>query len=1021
MPEEIPNSVMIYEIKGQNSTDPGQQNYRSLLSADRQYFYWNQRKFVNLQIGDVVFVVNKTGNEVLHAELDATEIPTEYESSKDKTTFSDLDQTYMVQGKWDPFVRLKVVKAIKAPSDWTWKTLGSSENTYLLGDHVSANSAANNVERVNLLMSLPGHDEHGRELLRKCVLQLQESHKPSNNPRTENISDLFDILKRYGDENILFHSTARKATYSITEYEPDKFQVNRLDANEPVKINPSTYGQKIKSLAKHDGILPFSGFASPVALKNSLIQSRSLALSPDRKNVLDVSDPHKRLTLFCEIVNNLHVSSTSDGPKLYKPAMLACVIEAIDEGELTKNEIKFDFIAPLFIQKMKSLGVQTTPENAAQPFYHLTNDLIWLHAVYDVQDRMREGRDGPAAARNKVKYALLKDTFWECLKTEENRKTIMDALNKKWFGGSNTPNFWIEKSHVAKRPDRLNGDHALGKALWSPQKASGNRDIYSAMRDVKTGDIILHLVDNDSICGVSIAESSYDDSFQGIEGTDWEGPGYRIQLKDYEPLTQKIHRDEFFKNEQYKDALLAIRNTHTGLFYNKDLTLNQGSYLTASPPELVELFNLIYFAKTGKDLPHCSDILKKLIKNKHSNLDTFQMDKLPENIIKYPLVQCGLTKPFTILTGASGTGKTKLAESLAGHYRNRSDVSKATNVSIVPVGADWTDNRNVLGFVNHLRDTGPEGAKQPIYQSTPVLDLLLEAIQPSSNSTPHFLILDEMNLSHVERYFADFLSTMEQTDGKLYLHDEGPDRDDTFTLSRFEGDHTGVPRSISYPDNLYIIGTVNIDETTYMFSPKVLDRANVIEFKVEHQDISNFLDSPGNYPETEQAAKGAAEAFHHLGLQARHGDLNALPEPVQEEVQKHLLELFDIMQEGRFEFAYRTAKEVMRYMSVCRHLAADKDAWDNNTDNKGWKSDLDDQVLQKILPKLHGSIGRVGPLLANLADYCHQGKPAEEGKSKALKEFIDLKPDDSGFKKSYSKLRSMSQTLIDEQFVSFIQ
>ena len=74
-----------------------------------------------------------------------------------------------------------------------------------------------------------------------------------------------------------------------------------------------------------------------------------------------------------------------------------------------------------------------------------------------------------------------------------------------------------------------------------------------------------------------------------------------------------------------------------------------------------------------------------------------------------------------------------------------------------------------------------------------------------------------------------------------------------------------------------------------------------------------------------------------------------------------------------------------------------------------------------LVAKLHGSIGRVGPLLANLADYCHQGKPAEEGKSKALKDFIDLKPDDSGFKKSYSKLRSMIQTLIDEQFVSFIQ
>ena len=378
-----------------------------------------------------------------------------------------------------------------------------------------------------------------------------------------------------------------------------------------------------------------------------------------------------------------------------------------------------------------------------------------------------------------------------------------------------------------------------------------------------------------------------------------------------------------------------------------------------------------------------------------------------------------LTKPFTILTGASGTGKTKLAESLAKHLRNHEDISKASNIAIVPVGADWTDNRNVLGFVNHLRDTGPEGSKLPIYQSTPVLDLLLEARKQGNKDTPYFLILDEMNLSHVERYFADFLSTMEQGNGILQLHSEGPRDDEQFTLPRFGGDPDGVPRSISYPDNLYVIGTVNIDETTYMFSPKVLDRANVIEFKVEHDDISNFLDKPGNYPEFEKADDGQAQAFHKLGMQARANDLKALPKAVHNEVQKHFLNLFDIMQEGRFEFAYRTAKEVMHYTSVCRHLSDDKTVWDNITGNEGWKSDLDDQVLQKILPKLHGSIGRVGPLLASLADYCHQGK-AVDG-DKGLKAILELEPQTAEFKKSFTKLQSMIRTLLDEQFVSFIQ
>lgn len=64
---------MVYEIKGQNTTDPGQVNYRILTSPDKRFFYWNDRKFKNLKSGDVVFVVNKTGREVLHAELEAAD------------------------------------------------------------------------------------------------------------------------------------------------------------------------------------------------------------------------------------------------------------------------------------------------------------------------------------------------------------------------------------------------------------------------------------------------------------------------------------------------------------------------------------------------------------------------------------------------------------------------------------------------------------------------------------------------------------------------------------------------------------------------------------------------------------------------------------------------------------------------------------------------------------------------------------------------------------------------------------
>ncbi len=94
-----------------------------------------------------------------------------------------------------------------------------------------------------------------------------------------------------------------------------------------------------------------------------------------------------------------------------------------------------------------------------------------------------------------------------------------------------------------------------------------------------------------------------------------------------------------------------------------------------------------------------------------------------------------------------------------------------------------------------------------------------------------FLILDEMNLSHVERYFADFLSGFESNE-KIHLHSNG---NETQTISK-----KNIPEKIRLPDNLFVIGTVNVDETTYMFSPKVLDRANVIEIKTSEENLKHF-------------------------------------------------------------------------------------------------------------------------------------------------------------------------------------
>lgn len=384
------------------------------------------------------------------------------------------------------------------------------------------------------------------------------------------------------------------------------------------------------------------------------------------------------------------------------------------------------------------------------------------------------------------------------------------------------------------------------------------------------------------------------------------------------------------------------------------------------------------------------------------------------------LLKSLLTKPFVILTGNSGTGKTKLGQLLAHWLTGDSEEAKC-GYAVVPVGADWTDNRNVLGFVNHLRPN-PKQKNRPVFNSTPVLDLILRAT--ADNRRPYFLLLDEMNLSHVERYFADLLSAMESGKG-IVLHSEAEPLE--------TGAGTAVPPIVAFPDNLFIIGTVNVDETTYMFSPKVLDRANVIEFRVTASDIGGFVKTGGKAMlSIQKAPNGYAEGFMDLARRVKNPmkpDLKLakpeteLPEGVFEKLKQCrevLGDLFAILQGCRQEFAYRTIKDILTYAHVDYEFTESGLEWNQ-------ARCLDLQVLQKILPKLHGTKKRISPVLVALAKYCEELN-AEEA-LKLVREEINpelykaSEPDrykTPVLKDSYAKLCEMILAVRRDQFVSFI-
>ncbi len=339
------------------------------------------------------------------------------------------------------------------------------------------------------------------------------------------------------------------------------------------------------------------------------------------------------------------------------------------------------------------------------------------------------------------------------------------------------------------------------------------------------------------------------------------------------------------------------------------------------------------------------------------------------------------TKPFLILTGLSGSGKTQLAMAFAKWIS-----ASKEQYALIAVGADWTSNENLLGY--------PDALNRGHYRKPDngALELILRARKDHEH--PYFLILDEMNLSHVERYFADFLSAMESGEA-ISLHDGG------------ENDlWDDVPGKLKIPDNVFVIGTVNVDETTYMFSPKVLDRANVIEFRVCAEEMQGFLETPVK-PDLELLA-GKGKEYAQAFLEASRNRGVKLDETKRIEVSKELMRFFPVLQEAGAEFGYRTAHEICRFMYFYGQFVDGED--DAGVDdasspaeasaNMGVaRTSMDAAIMQKLLPKLHGSKKKLGPVLEKLVTLC----AAEH------------------YPMSAAKIARMQQRLADHGFTSFAE
>lgn len=334
------------------------------------------------------------------------------------------------------------------------------------------------------------------------------------------------------------------------------------------------------------------------------------------------------------------------------------------------------------------------------------------------------------------------------------------------------------------------------------------------------------------------------------------------------------------------------------------------------------------------------------------------------------------SKPFVILAGTSGTGKTRLVKLFA--------EAIGAQMKLVPVRPDWSDSSDLFGHTDLSNDFHP-GA---------IIDFIKQAEQ--NKDMPHFICLDEMNLARVEYYLSDILSIIETRDRK----NDGRIKtdlllDETYFKKTEDKKKYG---QIYLPENLYIIGTVNMDETTFPFSKKVLDRANTIEFS-----YVNLMSRP---------TAGGAENAQKLDNSFLRTDYLYLSECDDEDLIDGvcfiLEELNQILVKANLHVGYRVRDEISFYMMN-----------NKNADLLTEEIALDHEIMQKILPRIQGSSAAIKDVLAELFIKCAGDYSGFAGATtyEQMNAYLDSKS--SKYPHSAKKITFMMRRYEEDGFTSY--
>lgn len=363
-----------------------------------------------------------------------------------------------------------------------------------------------------------------------------------------------------------------------------------------------------------------------------------------------------------------------------------------------------------------------------------------------------------------------------------------------------------------------------------------------------------------------------------------------------------------------------------------------------------------YVVKYGR-LEMSQDNVTIFPKEIYNMFDKKNNDSTNPQYYKYiDIITAIKTKPFLLLAGISGTGKSRIVRELAracwDEDTTEYKAQKPKNFEMIQVKPNWHDSTELMGYVSRVSGS-------PIYVIGDFLRFITQAWE--NLDTPYFLCLDEMNLAPVEQYFAEFLSVIESrksnedgtitTDPILKKSTEDWYRVLTAELT---GDNETLrnqflEEGITIPQNLIVVGTVNMDETTFSFSRKVLDRAMTIE--MNEVDLYAGLDS-----KYERIGKLNGDML--IGTAVEGVDVYSDNEEVCNKVLAYLQAVNDVLNGTPFKIAYRTRNEFLLY--AVNNLPYNMDENGNEfSEDEVIATALDEITSMKILSRIEGDDTKV--------------------------------------------------------------